>query len=117
MSEQKPRKSRAKHTLPPVAIPAVAASTQAVTLTGDRLTLWNDIRSKFVLNAADEALLRNATEALERAAEYAQEVTRSGGTFVDRFGAIRANPASMLERDFRGLAARTLAQLAARLGG
>lgn len=117
MSETKPRKSRAKHTLTPVAIPAATSSPQAVALTGDRLTLWNDVRSRWTLNAADEALLRNAAEALERAAQYAESVTRDGGTFVDRFGAIRANPASMLERDYRGLASRTLAQLAARLGG
>ncbi len=86
-------------------------------LTGDRLKLWNDVRGRWVLEPASESMLRNACEALERAAQYADQVERDSGTFVDRFGGIRVNPAANLERDFRGLASRTLHQLATRLEG
>ena len=40
-----------------------------------------------------------------------------GATFKDRFGAVRVNPAAQLERDFRGLASRTLSQLSQRFEG
>jgi hypothetical protein len=116
----KPSRNRAKHTAKPqaVALPAASdAGPEPVRLTGDRLTLWNTIRQRYALEAASEALLRTAAEALERAAGYAAQVERDGGTFVDRFGGVRVNPAANLERDFRGLAARTLQQLAARLEG
>jgi hypothetical protein len=112
--------ARAKHTLPAQAVPQPAASDAGpppVVLTGERLRLWNDIRNRYELEAASEALLRNAVEALERAAEYAAQVQRDGGTFTDRFGGVRVNPAAQLERDFRGLAARTLQQLAGRMEG
>jgi len=100
--------ARAKHTrkAKPQRLPAAATAPQAVALTGDRKRLWDS-----------EALLRTACESLERAAGYAAQVERDGGTFVDRFGGVRVNPAANLERDFRGLAARTLQQLAARLEG
>ena len=42
---------------------------------------------------------------------------RDGGTFKDRFGAIRVNPAAALERDYRALGDRCLRQLAAMLEG
>lgn len=111
--------SRARRTRKAQPQPLIAAGDgpDAVVLTGDRRRLWDDIRSRYVLEAASEALLRNACEALERAAEYAGQVQRDGGTFVDRFGGVRVNPAANLERDFRGLASRTLQQLAARLEG
>lgn len=112
--------ARVKHAKPakPQPIPSQAGSgTDGVTLTGDRLKLWNDIRARWALEPASESLLRNACEALERAHQYSQQVGRDGGTFVDRFGGIRVNPAANLERDFRGLASRTLQQLATRLEG
>jgi hypothetical protein len=67
--------------------------------------------------SASESLLRNACEALERAAILSEQVSREGATFKDRFGGFKVNPAATLERDFRGLASRTLSQLAARLEG
>jgi hypothetical protein len=117
-----PRKpnARAAHTLPavPHALPgAAAAGPSAVVLTGERLKLWNDVRARFVLEPASESILRNAVESLERAEQLAQQVSAQGATFTDRFGAVRVNPAAQLERDFRGLAARQLAQLAARMEG
>jgi hypothetical protein len=90
---------------------------QPVTLTGDRLRLWDDVRSRFDLEPASENILRNACESLERAAQLAEQVNVAGATFTDRFGGVRVNPAAQLERDFRGLAARQLAQLASRMEG
>ena len=101
----------------PQPLPTTGDGPDAVVLTGDRRRLWDDIRARYVLEAASEAMLRNAVESLERAAEYAAQVQRDGGTFVDRFGGMRVNPAANLERDFRALASRTLQQLATRLEG
>lgn len=117
-----PRKpnARAKHTLPPQphTLPGAAGDGPApVLLTGDRLRLWDDVRTRFVLEPASETILRNACESMERAAQLAEQVNRDGATFKDRFGAVRVNPAAQLERDFRGLAARQLQQLAARMEG
>ena len=116
---RKPGTSRARHTLAPVpqALPGVEAGPQPVTLTGERLKLWRDVQARFVLEPASENVLRNACESLERAAQLAEQVNRDGATFKDRFGAVRVNPAAQLERDFRGLAARQLQQLAARMEG
>jgi hypothetical protein len=118
-----PRKpnARALHTRPAEQVPLPAASDPAgpdpVQLTGDRLKLWKDIRARYVLESASEALLRTSCEALERAAGLAQQVTAEGATFRDRFGGLKTNPAATLERDFRALASRTLSQLASRLEG
>ena len=117
---RKPGTSRAKHTLEimPQTLPGAASDgPTAVVLTGERKRLWDDVRARFVLEAASETILRNACEALERAAQLAEQVNRDGATYRDRFGQVRVNPAAQLERDFRGLAARQLAQLASRMEG
>ena len=117
-----PRKpnARAKHTDPmvPIPLPGVAGDGPApVVLTGERLKLWNDVRARFMLEPASENILRNACESLERAAQAAEQVTKDGAVFRDRFGAIRAHPAVGIEKDFRGLAARQLEKLASRMEG
>ena len=112
--------ARAKHTDAPVPMPLPGVGgdgPQPVVLTGDRKRLWDDVRMRFVLEPASEALLRSGCEALERAAQAAEIVARDGATFRDRFGAVRAHPAVAIERDFRGLAARQLEKLAARMEG
>ena len=117
---RKTRASRAEHTLPPKAMPLPSVTPDGpacIVLTGDRQKLFDDIRNRYALDAANEALLKSACEAQERAAQYAALVSEQGGTFRDRFGALRVNPAAQLERDFRGLAARTLQQLATRFEG
>lgn len=116
----RPLNARAKHQRPTEAIPLPPTTEDGpapLPLTGDRLRLWNDIRARYVLEAASESLLRNACEALERAAILSEQVSSEGATFKDRFGGFKVNPAATLERDFRGLASRTLSQLAARLEG
>jgi len=117
---RKPGTSRAKHTLAmlPQVLPGVGGDgPRPVVLTGERKRMWDDARSRFVLEPASESILRNACESLERAAQLAELVTTHGPTFLDRFGAVRVNPAAQLERDFRGLAARQLQQLAGRMEG
>jgi len=112
--------ARAKHldAMQPMPLPGVNADgPEPIVLTGERLKLWNDVRSKFALEATSENILRNACESLERAAQAAEQVTKEGATFRDRFGAIRAHPAVGIEKDFRGLAARQLEKLAARMEG
>ena len=117
---RKPGTSRAKHTLAmmPQVMPGVEGDgPRPVVLTGERKKMWDDVRSRFVLEPASENILRNACESLERAAQLAELVCTHGPTFLDRFGSVRVNPAAQLERDFRGLAARQLQQLAARMEG
>jgi hypothetical protein len=111
--------ARAKHQLPAVgiALPAATASDEPVALTGERLSLFEELRSRYELDAASEALLKNGVQALERAHSLAQQVTRDGAVFRDRFGGLKPNPAILLERDFRSLASRALSQLATRLEG
>ncbi len=111
----KPRRARPKFLLPPEPI-TPASPKPSLALTGERLELWNSVRSKWNLNDADMSLLRTACESLERAAQLAEQVNRDGATFKDRFGGQKVNPACQLERDFRGLAARVLQQLGQRLG-
>ena len=118
--KKRPPNARAQHTTPPEphALPGTgSAGPMPITLTGERMRLWDEVRARWSLDTASEALLRNGCESLERAAQLAEQVTRDGATFRDRFGAVRVNPAAQLERDFRGLASRTLQQLAARLEG
>lgn len=117
---RKPGTTRAKHTLRPQPIPLAGVGgdgPQPVALTGERAKLWADVRARFVLEPASETLLRSACESLERAAQAAEEVSKSGATFTDRFGQVRAHPAITIERDFRNLAARQLEKLAARMEG
>jgi hypothetical protein len=115
----RPVNARAKHRRPaePVPLPVDPDGPPPVVLTGERLKMWRDVRARWHLEPASESLLRNACESLERAAQLAEVVTRDGATFTDRFGGVRVNPAAQLERDFRGLAARQLQQLAARMEG
>lgn len=115
----RPANARVKHNLPaePVSLPATPDGPPPIELTGERRKLWDDVRSRWHLEPASENLLRNAAESLERAAQYAELVRQEGGVFRDRFGGVKPHPAAMLERDFRGLAARQLQQLAARMEG
>jgi hypothetical protein len=120
MPRKREPNARAKHLQPAVPMPLAvdpATGPDPIALTGERLRLWNDVRARWQLEPASENILRNACESLERAAQYADQVQRDGGVFKDRFGGIKAHPAAMLERDFRGLAARQLQQLAARMEG
>ena len=102
---------------PPAETPSPLAAPVSIVLTGERKRLWDDVRSRVDLESASESILRNACESLERAAQLSEQVDREGATFRDRFGGIKPNPAAMLERDFRGLAARQLASLASRMEG
>jgi len=110
--------ARVKHNAPAEVLPLPASTGPApITLTGKRLHLFDDVRARYELDAATEAVLRNGCEALERAAQYAEAVNESGPVFKDRFGGLKVNPAAALERDYRALGDRCLRQLAAMLEG
>ena len=94
---------------------AATAGPPPIQLTGSRLRLWQQLQNGYQLEPASLELLRNGAEALERAAQLAAQVQAEGATFRDRFGGIRPNPAAQLEQQYRALATRTLAQLAARM--
>ena len=104
-------------------MPAKPASSSTPTgpkpiqLTGERLDLRERLLAQYQMSDADAALLQQACEALERAAELSAMVTAEGATYLDRFGQRRKNPTADLERDFRNLGGRLLNQLAQRLEG
>ena len=102
---------------PQASAAAVSNGPAPLVLTGERKELFTSIQARWSLQPASESLLLNACQSLERAAELAAIVTREGCTFTTDAGAIKPHPAAQLERDFRGLASRTLTQLAARLEG
>jgi hypothetical protein len=111
--------AQAKHLLPQQLIEAVNDAPPPIALSGERLELLTTVKKKWRLSIADEALLKNGCEALERAARLAAVVEQDGGSGVvtDRFGCRKPHPALQGERDFRGLAARILQQLTTRLDG
>ena len=115
----KPAKSPPEAQKRPPQAPAAAVGNgpAPLVLTGERRELFAQIQARWSLQPASESLLLNACQALERAAELAAIVTRDGCTFTTDGGTIKPHPAAQLERDFRGLASRTLTQLAARLEG
>ncbi len=119
MPRKRPPLAQAKHLAPMQLIEAANDTPPRVELSGERLELFATVTKKWRLTIADEALLRNACEALERAARLAAVVEQDGGSGVvkDRFGIYKPHPALQGERDFRGLAARILQQLTARLDG
>jgi len=94
-----------------------AAGDGHVALRGRAADLWRDVQSQWVLNSAALELLRCAVEALARADEAAEIVTRDGAVFVDRWGQPRQHPAAALELNHRGQAARYLQALGVTLEG
>ena len=114
----RPPNARVTFKEPQRLIEAASDTPTPVVLSGDRLELVKSVRKKWKLTEADDALLVAAAEALERAARLADVVERDGGTgmVTNRFGCLSSHPALLAERDFRGLSARILSQLAARLG-
>lgn len=73
--------------------------------------LWKQILSDYELTGHELALLEEALRSLDRADQARHEVDRDGLTFRDRFGQLRPHPALGIERDLRGLFARTLREL------
>lgn len=98
-------------------------STQAnadgghVVLRGRAVELWREVQAAWSLNAPALELLRCAVEALARADEAAEIVSREGQVFVDRWGQPRQHPAAVLELNHRGQAARYLQALGVTLEG
>lgn len=82
-----------------------------VVLRGRAADLWRDVQATWSLSAPALELLRCAVEALSRADEAAEIVSRSGPVFVDRWGQPRQHPAATLELNHRGQAARYLQAL------
>jgi hypothetical protein len=113
MKSAPPKTSKPQARKPAAGSPAGPASP--VPLTGERKKLFDTLSSRYVLEDATLALVQESCRALERSAELAARVDADGPVVVDRFGGLKPHPALVLERDFRGLACRTLAQLVARL--
>ena len=82
-----------------------------VALRGRAAELWRDVQAAWALSLPALELLRCAVEALARADEAAEIVTREGPVFVDRWGQPRQHPAAALELNHRGQAARYLQAL------
>ena len=69
----------------------------------DGRRLWKSILAEYEVDDAHGlALLQSACEALDRQKQAAAEVERHGLLIVnDKTGAVRANPACVIERDSR----------------
>jgi len=89
-------------------VTAAPADGGHVVLRGRAAVLWRDVQASWSLNAPALELLRCAVEALARADEAAEIVSRDGPVFVDRWGQPRQHPAATLELNHRGQAARYL---------
>lgn len=108
-----PRKDRVNFKAEPK--PVKQAAPEKLILTGERAELFASISKKYRLSDADLALLTQACECSERAAQLAAIVSRDGAIFVDRFGQPRKSASAELEHSFRALAGRLLGQLASRM--
>ena len=56
-------------------------------------------------------LLQTAAEAFDRMREAQRTIAREGATFADRFGQVKAHPATVIERDSRAGMLMALKQL------
>jgi hypothetical protein len=88
-----------------------------VVLRGRAAELWRDVQAQWALNAPAVELLRCAVEAMVRADEAAEIVSKQGPVFIDRWGQPRQHPAAVLELNHRGQAARYLQALGVTLEG
>ena len=81
-------------------------------LTGIAREWWMTTIREWDLDANGMRLLQLAADALQRGEEARQVIAKQGATYVDRFGAPRRHPATVIERD----AAATFARLVRQLG-
>ena len=88
-----------------------------VPLRGRAAELWREVQAQWSLSAPALELLRVACEALTRADEAAEIVSKQGPVFTDRWGQPRQHPAAVLELNHRGQAARYLQALGVTLEG
>jgi P27 family predicted phage terminase small subunit len=73
--------------------------------------IWRSITEEFEFDDARRAILEEALRSLDRASEAAAIVDAEGVVYRDRFGQPKQHPATLVERDARGTAARLLATL------
>jgi hypothetical protein len=88
-----------------------AISSPPKGLTPRSRAIWRAVLKDFDLVSHEKALLEEALRALDRADQARAEVDEGGLTYRDRFGQPRPHPALAVERDNRGLFARTLREL------
>ncbi|MEW5772479.1 MAG: phage terminase small subunit P27 family [Thermodesulfobacteriota bacterium] len=63
---------------------------------------WTQIHNEFEIeDSAALLILTTAAEAFDRMRQAQQLLKKQGATFLDRFGQVRANPATTIERDSR----------------
>ncbi|MFZ5833261.1 MAG: P27 family phage terminase small subunit [Planctomycetota bacterium] len=73
--------------------------------------LFAKIEADYVLQPHHRSLLLEACRALSRANQARQILDREGLTSTDRFGQVKSHPATLIERDNRGLFSRLLREL------
>ncbi len=98
-------------TKPKTAPSLPAATNSEIVLTGNALTLFNDVSARWKLDPVATQLLRLACESLKRSADCAAITAVEGLTLPDRMGRPKAHPAALLERDHRNAAANSLQKL------
>jgi P27 family predicted phage terminase small subunit len=92
---------------------AVARATPAAPshLSPTRKRLWKSVLAMYDLEAHELELLRLACEALDRGDEARQAIAKDGAYLTDRYGGMKAHPATAIERDARIGAARLFREL------
>jgi len=73
---------------------------------------WSQVAATYELEPHHIKLLTMAAEALDRAEEARETITREGAYYEDRFGQPKKHPALSVERDARIQFARLLRELA-----
>lgn len=76
------------------------------------VTWWNRLQREFNLDAEDALfLLESALRSFDRMCEASGLIDQHGICIVDRYGQLRSNPATTVERDSRASMLATFKQL------
>ena len=81
------------------------------TLSARSRKLWRAVTREYELSAAENELLHQACESLDRADEAAAVVRKEGVTVRDRYGSPKQHPAADVEARHRSLFASLIRQL------
>jgi P27 family predicted phage terminase small subunit len=73
--------------------------------------LWNEVVAAFVLEPAALAILTAGLEARDRCDQAKAVVQEKGVVIVDRWGQLRTNPATTVERDSRAAFLHAMKQI------
>jgi P27 family predicted phage terminase small subunit len=80
-------------------------------LSADAAAWWAKILDEWVLDHPSTLILTTALEAFDRMKAAQEVIEEHGAVVADRFGQLRCNPATLVERDSRSAMLNALKQL------